>query len=124
MIRPALRVGLTRRQRDCYDAIVAHIARTGASPSYHQLANALAIHSKTGVMRMVRALRERGYVHFVEHRARSITLAAPIGGYTLSAELESQLRTYCAEHGEPDPAAIVADAVNLFLDQAGGIVAS
>lgn len=117
------RYGLTPRQLDCYHAIVDHLDRNGGAPSYQQLCKALDVHSKATIKRLVHGLRERGYVTFREGLARSIALTAP-AGYVLPPKLQGALHAYCLARGEPDPSAVVADAVTLFLDEAGGFVAS
>lgn len=49
-------------------------ANDGRSPSYDEMAYALSMRSKSGVHRMVTALVERGHIHRIPGRARTIVL--------------------------------------------------
>lgn len=110
------RIGITSRMLDCYNAIAEHIARTGTSPSYEYLKNALGLKSKSGITRLAYELRERGWITFTERRGRSFALTPSAGGHELPPKVEAALRNWCVAHNEPDPSAVVADAVAIFLD--------
>lgn len=69
-------MGLTHLQAQMFDAIKARIAG-GVGPSYAELQADLGLSSKEGVVRLVRALHERGRITWVPNRARSIALSAP-----------------------------------------------
>lgn len=109
-------VGLTRRQKDCLDAIRLHIEANGVSPTMEELRVRLGCASKGHVGVMVQALVERGKITLVKNRPRSIALIGGTVGYPLPPKTAEALRQYCAATGE-DAAAIVADAVALFLDE-------
>lgn len=116
-----LRAGLTPEQRRCFLAIESHIAAHGNAPSYDELRIALGLASKGGVARLVEALQARGWITYQERIPHSIAIVpgaviAP-PGYVLPPKIEAALRAFCSTHGE-DPAAIVADAVALFMDEA------
>jgi SOS-response transcriptional repressor LexA len=111
------RVGVTGRMLECYNAIAEHIARTETSPSYDYLKNVLGLRSKSGITRLVYELRERGWITFVEGRGRSLALTQQMAGHKLPDKVEAALRAYCIANNEPDPSAVVADAVAIFLDQ-------
>ncbi|ACF01875.1 transcriptional repressor, LexA family [Rhodopseudomonas palustris TIE-1] len=119
----AAQYGLTPRQRDCLDAIVNHQTAHGSAPSYEELCAALALKSRGGVMRYLDALEERGYIQRRPNTKRSISVIAgrdvrPRPQYELPAEVDANLRRFCAANGETDPAAVIADAVTLYIDQA------
>jgi len=66
--------GLTAQQRACLDAIEAYFARTRTMPSAENLRVALGLSSKSGVLRLLRQLEERGRIARVPLRARAIRL--------------------------------------------------
>jgi repressor LexA len=78
-------MGLTQKQRSCLDAIEAHLARTRTMPSVEDLRLALGFSSKTGVLRLLRQLEERGCIARLPQRARAIRL------------LRAETCPYCAE---------------------------
>ena len=112
-------MGLTRRQADCLAAIKSHIAERGSSPSYSKIAAALGVRSLSTVNRLLRALKQRGHIDFIPRAARSIALRAAgekQSTAALPAALQARLDALCAETGDV-PASVIADAVDLFLDQ-------
>jgi len=66
--------GLTAPQRACLDAIEAYFSRTRTMPSAEDLRVALGLSSKSGVLRLLRQLEERGRIARVPLRARAIRL--------------------------------------------------
>lgn len=66
--------GLTPAQKRVLDYIRYYIERNGYSPSFDDIKDAIGLRSKSGVHRLVNALRERGHITFLRNRARSITL--------------------------------------------------
>lgn len=63
---------LTRRQRDCLEAIVRLTDGHGRCPSYREIAAELGNTAHASTHRMVWALVERGYVTIDDGRKRSI----------------------------------------------------
>ncbi|WP_316200419.1 MULTISPECIES: hypothetical protein [unclassified Bradyrhizobium] len=120
----AHRLGLTPRQQACYKAISEHLTQHGIPPSYEQLCTTLGVNSRGAISKLVQELRERGWISYVTGRRSSIVLLPNPGSYELPAELNARLLAFCTAHDEADPAAVLADAVTLFLDGAGGIVAT
>lgn len=120
------RVGLTDRQRACFTAIQSHIAVHRHSPTSRELAKAMGLSSPGRIHVLLVALRERGWITFLPGRARSVAIV-PDGllaaTYTLPPKLEAALQDHCRATGD-DPAAVVADAVVLMLDEAEGSVAA
>ncbi|MGJ5203611.1 LexA family protein [Bradyrhizobium sp. HKCCYLR20261] len=119
----AHRLGLTPRQHACYQAIAEHIANHGIAPTYDQLCATLGVTSRGAISNLVQELRQRGWITYVTGSRSSIQLLPEPGRYELPAELQARLLAFCTAHDD-DPAGVVADAVTLFLDGAGGIVAS
>ena len=89
---PAL-MGLTEKQRRCLDAIEAHLATTRTMPSVEELRTALGARSKSGVIRLLRQLEERGRIARLPLRPRAIRLLArltcPRCGATMREEYEA-----------------------------------
>lgn len=108
--------GITSRQRDCLDAIRAHIARTGISPSLEEIRMVLKLSSKGRVVALLNALSERGLIDRIARRARAITLtSAAATSYVLPPKVEAALQEHCRVIGKA-PGDVVADAVLLLLD--------
>jgi len=63
---------LTKRQKDLLTVLDREIKRTGVTPSYNEMKDALGLASKSGVYRLVRALDERGFIRRLPGRARAI----------------------------------------------------
>jgi SOS-response transcriptional repressor LexA len=66
------KLGLTAKQRECFDYIEAYWAETGISPSFEEIMDHMELNSKSGVSRLVTALVERGYLLSAYGRARSL----------------------------------------------------
>ncbi len=71
---PPSPAGLTRVQARTLRVIETLIAQHGLSPSFDEIRSALGLASKSGVHRVVVALRERGLITFHPARARSIAV--------------------------------------------------
>ncbi len=63
---------LTRRQHELLLYINKTIARTGISPSFENMKQALGLKSKSGIHRLVTGLVERGFLHRLPNRARAL----------------------------------------------------
>ena len=63
---------LTAKQRELLTFIREWQVRTGESPSFDEMRNALDLKSKSGVHRLISALEERGYIRRLPNRARCI----------------------------------------------------
>lgn len=64
-------LALTRRQADCLRAI-EDLTVDGVGPTYDQLRVRLGIGSKSGIHRLITALRERGRVRHLHGRRQSL----------------------------------------------------
>lgn len=64
-------MGLTAKQQECLEFIIGYVAHKRIAPSYSEIATALGISSKSGVVRLMLALEERGLVRPIARRARA-----------------------------------------------------
>ena len=63
---------LTRKQHELLVFIDGHLRRTGFSPSFEEMKEALHLRSKSGIHRLITALEERGFLRRRAHRARAL----------------------------------------------------
>lgn len=63
---------LTRKQHQLLLYIDDHLKRTGFSPSFDEMKDALELRSKSGIHRLISALEERGFLRRHHHRARAL----------------------------------------------------
>jgi repressor LexA len=63
---------LTRKQYELLLFVNDHIARTGVSPSFDEMKDALDLKSKSGIHRLITGLEERGFIRRLAHRARAL----------------------------------------------------
>lgn len=111
--------GVTHQQNAALKFIERYsIEHDGTPPSYHEIASAIGLKSKSGVLRIVNGLEARGLIRRRDHQARSIVVLKPSvdrPGFSLPSDLVTRLNRYCASHDE-NAAAVVIDAVTLHLD--------
>lgn len=84
-----------------------------------EIADHIGTKSKSRISEILIALEERGHIRRLANRPRAIELIDERSSVSLPPHIDAQLRNYCAKHGER-PADIIADAVDLFLDQIEG----
>ncbi len=65
---------LTQKQRDLLLFIHGRLQKDGVPPSYDEMKDALGLHSKSGIHRLVNALEERGFLKRLPNRARAIEI--------------------------------------------------
>ena len=65
---------LTRKQLDLLKFIHGRMARDGVPPSFDEMKEALNLRSKSGIHRLITALKERGFIRRLAHRARAIEI--------------------------------------------------
>src|SRR6202167_2307948 len=63
---------LTRKQCELLIYIDSYLKRTGYSPSFEEMKEALQLKSKSGIHRLISALEERGFLRRRHHRARAL----------------------------------------------------
>ena len=63
---------LTAKQHELLKYIRERLDRTGVSPSFDEMREALDLKSKSGVHRLISALEERGFIRRLPNRARAL----------------------------------------------------
>ncbi len=63
---------LTTKQHELLVFIDQHLRKTGCSPSFEEMKEALDLRSKSGIHRLITALEERGFLRRHKHRARAL----------------------------------------------------
>ena len=63
---------LTRKQHELLLYIDSQLSKTGVSPSFEEMKEALDLKSKSGVHRLISALEERGFIRRLANRARAL----------------------------------------------------
>src|SRR5258707_6762986 len=63
---------LTRKQYELLIYIDSYLKRTGVSPSFEEMKEALKLKSKSGIHRLISGLEERGFIKRLAHRARAL----------------------------------------------------
>jgi len=71
----AQRAGLTRREKEAFDFVNGFlIDNRGIAPSYDEIKDHLGLASKSGVHRLLHALRRKSWLKFQDVRARSLAV--------------------------------------------------
>ncbi|HEV2747280.1 MAG TPA: transcriptional repressor LexA [Allosphingosinicella sp.] len=65
---------LTRKQHELLVYINEELGKTGVSPSFEEMKEALDLKSKSGVHRLISALEERGFIRRLPNRARALEI--------------------------------------------------
>ena len=63
---------LTRKQHELLVYINEYISKSGVSPSFDEMKDALDLKSKSGIHRLITGLEERGFLRRLPHRARAL----------------------------------------------------
>lgn len=63
---------ITARQREVYDAILAHWSAHGAAPSLREVAEAIGVAGVAGAVCHLAALHKAGWLEREDHTARSL----------------------------------------------------
>ena len=78
---------LTQKQHDLLQFIENHQNKTGVSPSFDEMKDALNLKSKSGIHRLIGGLEERGFIRRLPNRARALEIlrsasdTAPMGSH-------------------------------------------
>lgn len=70
---------LTQKQHDLLVFIDGRLKKTGVSPSYDEMKDALGLASKSGIHRLITALEERGFIRRLAHKARALEVISVPG---------------------------------------------
>ena len=63
---------LTKKQHQLLVYIHEHLNRSGVSPSFDEMKDALGLKSKSGIHRLITGLEERKFIQRLPHRARAL----------------------------------------------------
>jgi repressor LexA len=63
---------LTHKQMELLCFIHERVKEAGVPPSYDEMKDALDLHSKSGIHRLITALEERGFIRRLPNRARAV----------------------------------------------------
>ena len=63
---------LTAKQHELLNFIHERLSKTGVSPSFDEMREALDLKSKSGVHRLISALEERQFIRRLPNRARAL----------------------------------------------------
>ncbi len=63
---------LTRKQYELLVYIDQQLRKSGISPSFDEMKDALGLKSKSGIHRLITGLEERGFIRRLPHRARAL----------------------------------------------------
>ncbi|MEQ8344680.1 MAG: transcriptional repressor LexA [Sneathiellaceae bacterium] len=63
---------LTRKQHELLLFIHERLKKSGISPSFDEMKEALGLRSKSGIHRLITGLEERGFIRRLPHRARAL----------------------------------------------------
>ena len=73
-----MRMGLTKRQSECYDFICRYMKEKSISPTLSEICEAMNTTSRSNAHNFLRLLEQRGYITRLPHRARSIAIVAEV----------------------------------------------
>ncbi|MCZ6898066.1 MAG: helix-turn-helix domain-containing protein [Betaproteobacteria bacterium] len=73
-VKKKMKFNLTPKQKRAYDFIASYIEKEGVCPSYDEIMDYLGLKSKSNVNRIVKTLKERGWIDYIPNKARSLTL--------------------------------------------------
>ena len=63
---------LTKKQHELLVYVNDYLSRTGVSPSFDEMKEALDLKSKSGIHRLITGLEERGFIRRLPNRARAL----------------------------------------------------
>lgn len=84
---------LTQKQKDLLILIHERMAQGQIAPSFEEMKQALDLHSKSGIFRLINALVERGYLQRLPHRARALEVIRLPDGYIPSENDHTEMAT-------------------------------
>lgn len=88
-------IGLTRKQRELYDFIVAEMSARGVAPSLAEMATHLNV-SVSRIFALLVGLQDKNYIRRLPGQARAIEIA--FASVTLNSEILTLTDAYAAEH--------------------------
>ncbi|WP_291075977.1 transcriptional repressor LexA [Hyphomonas sp.] len=96
---------LTSKQKELLLFINERIQKTGVSPSFDEMKDALNLASKSGIHRLITALEERGFIRRLAHRARALeVLKLPEAVSSGAPRGRKEFKPALVSTGQPAPA--------------------
>jgi len=106
-------MGLTPQQANALEIIRAHVAK-GPAPTVAELRRGLGLSSKSGVVRLLRGLEERGRIRRIPNKVRAIeVLGDPASALAALRDL-----------GPSELAQVIARAAGLLAEREGSAKAA
>tara|TARA_R110000824_G_scaffold97099_3_gene231993 strand:+ start:433 stop:825 length:393 start_codon:yes stop_codon:yes gene_type:complete len=68
------KLGMTKRQTECLSFIKKYLGENGIPPSNDEIIVGLGLRARSGAVRLLRGLEDRGHIVRQKHKARSIAL--------------------------------------------------
>lgn len=65
---------MTPKQKHLFDYLSFEIEATGICPSFEEMKNAMGLHSKSGIFRLLNALKKQELIDFLPRMSRTITI--------------------------------------------------
>ena len=106
---------LTQKQHDLLTFINVRLAETGVSPSFEEMKDALALKSKSGVHRLIKALEERAFIRRLANRARALEILRMPEAAQNDESIVSSGEVIHAEFGKPCVNVPANDIIELRL---------
>lgn len=114
---------MTPREHDLLIWIGGFISEKGYSPSSEEMATAMGLASKSGVIRMIDSLEGQGFVRRRAHAQRSIeVVSSPVDAALLRHRLLARLRAtgHVVDDGEGDIIVATLDEFETILREVLG----
>ncbi|MCX8506514.1 MAG: LexA family transcriptional regulator [Alphaproteobacteria bacterium] len=77
---------LTKRQSELLIYLDRHLQEHGVCPSYDEMREAIGLHSKSGIHRLITALEEREFIRRLPNRARAIEIIRMPHGHATNGQ--------------------------------------
>lgn len=111
-------MGLTAKQRQLYEFLLAFIGERGTAPNFEEMMVATGLKSKNGIFRLLEALEHRGLIRRIPNCARAIDLVSqesPGEHVKLHPEVYEAARIYARRHHMTLPTALAIAARAFFV---------
>jgi repressor LexA len=99
---------LTAKQHELLNFIHERLSKTGVSPSFDEMREALDLKSKSGVHRLISALEERQFIRRLPNRARALEILK-------MPEIAAPAVAAAAMSAKPTPPAAANDTIEIPL---------
>jgi len=120
---------LTKKQSELLLFIHERLKADAVAPSYEEMKDALGLHSKSGIHRLIKALEERGFLKRLPNRARAIEilrLPEALGGEDAPLDTVDDGKVVSGVFGNKGPREVppaAPEAANINIPMHGRIAA-